>query len=37
VEKELKRLAGMVASVSVKPESKTLFQLRQNVLNAFVA
>lgn len=36
VAKEIKRLAGMIASPSVVPEMKTNFQLRQNVLQAFV-
>mmetsp|Transcript_1381 Transcript_1381/g.1880 ORF Transcript_1381/g.1880 Transcript_1381/m.1880 type:complete len:354 (-) Transcript_1381:179-1240(-) len=37
VDKEIKRLAGMISSPNVKPASKTAFQLRQNILKAFRA
>ena len=35
-EKEINRLSGMIASASVVPASKTAFQLRQNILKAFL-
>ena len=35
VEKEVGRLAGMIANPNVAPEKKTGFMLRQNVLKAF--
>lgn len=35
-EKEIKRLSSMIANPSVVPVSKTGFQLRQNVLRAFL-
>jgi protein disulfide-isomerase A6 len=37
VETEIKRLQGMISSPSVVAETKTNFQLRQNVLRAFSA
>lgn len=36
IEKEAKRVAGLVSGGSIKPDSKTLFQLKQNILKAFV-
>ena len=35
VESEIQRLEGMLASSAVQPESKTGFQLKRNVLQAF--
>ena len=35
-ETEIKRLSGMINSKSVSPSSKTSFQLRQNILKAFL-
>ncbi len=37
VEGEIARLEGMLASDAVQPESKTGFQIKRNVLAAFVA
>eukprot|EP01036_Dinobryon_divergens_P028780 gene28780-37783_t len=35
VDKEIQRLSGLIGGSNIKPESKTAFQLRQNVLKAF--
>ena len=35
VDKEIQRLSGLIGGSNIKPESKTSFQLRQNVLKAF--
>lgn len=37
VEKELQRIQKMSASPSIKPEAKSAFQLKQNILRAFSA
>ena len=34
--KESKRLLGMIAGKSILPEKKTAFELRHNVLSAFI-
>ena len=36
IESEIKRLSSMISNPSVVPSSKTSFQLRQNVLKAFL-
>jgi protein disulfide-isomerase-like protein len=35
IDNEMKRLENMVRSTNVSPESRTLFQLKQNILRAF--
>ena len=36
VEKEIKRLSGIIRSANVKPAAKTTFQVKQNILKAFL-
>ncbi len=37
VEKEVQRLAGLIAKGNITPETKAGFQLRQNILKAFLS